>query len=71
MLYRWWIIIGTFLTVFTAASGLRHLMFNCDTRAFFNEENPRLQALEAREDTYNRHGRNLHDSRKSPHANHP
>ncbi len=52
--YRWWSIVTTLLVVFGAASGMRFLTFNNDTRVFFSEENPQLQALEALENTYNR-----------------
>jgi len=51
---RWWIIVATVLIVMTTASGTRFLTFNNDTRVFFSEKNPQLQALEALEDTYNR-----------------
>jgi len=37
-----------------AGSGMRYLTFNNDLRAFFSEENPQLQALEALENTYNK-----------------
>ena len=33
---------------------MRYLTFNNDLRAFFSEENPQLQALEALENTYNK-----------------
>ncbi len=49
---RWWLIIATVLTVSTAASGLRFLSFDNDTRAFFSQDNPQLQALEELEATY-------------------
>jgi hypothetical protein len=50
--HRWWIIIATILTVFGTASGMRLLTFNNDTRVFFSEQNPQLQALEDLENTY-------------------
>jgi predicted RND superfamily exporter protein len=37
-----------------AASGLRFLTINNDTRVMFSEENPQLKALEALENTYNK-----------------
>jgi predicted RND superfamily exporter protein len=51
---RWWIIIVTALIVGIATSGIRFLTFNNDTRVFFSEENPQLQALDALENTYSR-----------------
>jgi predicted RND superfamily exporter protein len=38
----------------TAAHGTRFLVLNNDSRIFFSEENPQLQALEALENTYNK-----------------
>jgi len=52
--YRWWIIVVTIVLVMAAASGMRFLTFNNDTRIFFSEDNPQLQSLEALENTYNR-----------------
>jgi predicted RND superfamily exporter protein len=52
--FRWLIIIATLLIVFMAASGLRFLTINNDTRVMFSEENPQLKALEALENTYNK-----------------
>jgi predicted RND superfamily exporter protein len=52
---RWWIIIATILIVLTAASGMRSLTFNNDTRVFFSEENPQLKALEKLENTYTKY----------------
>ncbi len=49
---RWRIIVGTILAVFAAASGMRFLTINNDTRVFLGAENPQLQALEALENTY-------------------
>ncbi len=51
---RWWLLLATLLLVSGAASGLRFLSFNNDTRAFFSEKNPQLQALEELEDTYDK-----------------
>ena len=51
---RWWIIFATGFTVFAAASGVQFLTINSDTRVFFSEQNPQLQALEALENTYNK-----------------
>ena len=50
--YRWWIIITTILIVVSAASGAQFLTINNDTRVFFSEKNPQLQALETLENTY-------------------
>jgi predicted RND superfamily exporter protein len=52
--YRWWIIAATMIIALTAAYGTRFLALNNDTRIFFSQENPQLQALEALENTYNR-----------------
>jgi predicted RND superfamily exporter protein len=52
---RWWIIIATILIVVCATSGMRFLTFNNDTRVFFSEKNPQLQALETIENTYNKY----------------
>ncbi len=52
--WRWWIIVITFFTGAVATSGVRFLTFNNDTRVFFSEKNPQLQALEALENTYNK-----------------
>jgi len=49
---RWWVIAATLLVALAAGSGMQHLSFNMDTRVFFGEENPQLQALEALENTY-------------------
>jgi predicted RND superfamily exporter protein len=51
---RWWLLVATLLLVSGAASGLRFLSFNNDTRAFFSEENPQLQALEDLEEAYDK-----------------
>jgi predicted RND superfamily exporter protein len=51
---RWLIILFTILAAVTAASGVRLLSFSNDTRVFFSEENPQLQALESLENTYNK-----------------
>ncbi len=50
--YRWWILILTILFVGFAASGLGRLTFSSDSRVFFSEENPQLNALEALENTF-------------------
>jgi predicted RND superfamily exporter protein len=52
--YRWLLIAATLFVLAAAAGGMRHLGFNNDLRAFFSEENPQLQALEALENTYNK-----------------
>ena len=52
--HRWWIIIATILVVFVASSGMRFLTVNNDTRVFFSEDNPQLQALEALENTFSK-----------------
>jgi predicted RND superfamily exporter protein len=51
---RWWIIMATVLGVLAAASGVRFLTISNDTRVFFSEKNPQLQALEALENTYSK-----------------
>jgi predicted RND superfamily exporter protein len=50
--HRWWIILATVIIVAASASGTRLLTINNDTRVFFSEKNPQLQALEALENTY-------------------
>jgi predicted RND superfamily exporter protein len=52
--YRWLLIAATLFFMSISAGGLAHLSFNNDLRAFFSEENPQLQALEALENTYNK-----------------
>ena len=49
---RWWVIVSTLLLVLGIASGVRYLTFNNDSRVFFSEKNPQLQALQALENTY-------------------
>jgi predicted RND superfamily exporter protein len=49
---RWWIIGLSFVIALSAGSGLQYLAFNRDTRVFFSDDNPQLQALEALENTY-------------------
>jgi predicted RND superfamily exporter protein len=51
---RWWLLLSMALIASAAASGLRFLTFDNDTRAFFSQENPQLQALEELEDTYDK-----------------
>ncbi|UCF17782.1 MAG: MMPL family transporter, partial [Phycisphaerales bacterium] len=52
--YRWWIITATIIAVLIASSGMRFLTINNDTRVFFSEDNPQLQALQALEETYSK-----------------
>jgi len=52
--HRWWIVIATILVVFVASSGVRFLTVNNDTRVFFSEKNPQLEALEALENTFSK-----------------
>ncbi|MGB6290326.1 MAG: MMPL family transporter [Desulfobulbales bacterium] len=52
--YRWWLMSACLVITAVSGSGLRHLTFENDLRAFFSEENPQLQALEALENTYNK-----------------
>jgi predicted RND superfamily exporter protein len=52
--HRWLLIIVCLFMTAVTGSGMRHLTFNNDLRAFFSEENPQLQALEALENTYNK-----------------
>ncbi len=51
---RWWVIMAAIMVLAAAASGAQFLTINNDTRVFFSEENPQLQALEALENTYNK-----------------
>ena len=50
--YRWIIIFASIIIVFFSASGVRHLSFSNDSRVFFSEKNPQLQALETLENTF-------------------
>ncbi|MCF8055171.1 MAG: MMPL family transporter [Desulfocapsa sp.] len=50
--YRWLLIPGLLFLAIFAASGMRFLAFSNDSRMFFSEENPQLQALESLERTY-------------------
>ncbi len=50
--YRWWIIVLTLVIVAISSAGLSRLTFNSDTRVFFSEKNPQLQALQKLENTY-------------------
>ena len=52
--YRWLIVALATVIVVVAGSGARLLTFNNDTRVFFSEQNPQLQALEELENTYTR-----------------
>ena len=52
--YRWFLIAACLIISAASGSGMLKLTFNNDLRAFFSEENPQLQALEALENTYNR-----------------
>lgn len=52
--FRWGIICFTILFVCIAAYGIRFITFNNDTRVFFSDKNPQLQALETLENTYNK-----------------
>jgi uncharacterized protein len=52
--WRWCIIISAVLIVSACGLGMRELEVNNDTRVFFSEDNPQLQALEALENTYNK-----------------
>ena len=50
--HRWLVVILAFALVTLAASGARFLGFSNDYRMFFSEENPKLQAFEAMQNTY-------------------
>lgn len=52
--HRWLVVAVTLLIVLAAGSGTKYITFINDTRIFFSDENPQLQALEALENTYNR-----------------
>ncbi len=52
--YRWWILISAILAVAVAASGIPRLTFTNDSRIYFSEENPQLQALEALENIFSK-----------------
>ena len=49
---RWYIILGTLIITFMAASGAQHLGFNNDYRVFFSPDNPQLKALDNLQATY-------------------
>ena len=51
---KWWILIIAIIIVLITASGTQFLTFNNDTRVFFSDNNPQLQALEELENTYNK-----------------
>ncbi|HIG78564.1 MAG TPA: RND family transporter, partial [Cycloclasticus sp.] len=46
------VILLSIILIGAAASGLRHLSFNNDYRAFFGEDNPELIAFNEVENTY-------------------
>jgi len=50
--YRWLFVLGLLGTALLSANGIRFLTFSNNSRMFFSEENPQLQALEALERTY-------------------
>jgi predicted RND superfamily exporter protein len=52
--WRWCIVLVTAVWVFWSGYGIRFFEFNSDTRVFFSEDNPQLQALEQLENTYNK-----------------
>lgn len=52
--HRWWIIIATIFLVGVSASGVKHLKINQNSRIFFSEENPQLQAMDALDNTYSK-----------------
>ena len=52
--HRWLLIAACLILAAASGSGLLHLTFNNDLRAFFSKENPQLRALEALENTYNK-----------------
>ncbi len=45
---RWWIICVTILFVFSVAYGMRFISFNKNTRVFFSDKNPQLQAFDGK-----------------------
>lgn len=50
--YRWLFVLGLLGTALLSANGIRFLTFSNNSRMFFSDENPQLQALEALERTY-------------------
>jgi uncharacterized protein len=52
--YRWSFIVGLFAVALISASGMRFLTFSNNSRMYFSEDNPQLQALETLEKTYTR-----------------
>ncbi len=52
--HRWWIICVSLPIIAVAATGVRYLRINNDTRVFFGEQNPDYLALKALEHTYSK-----------------
>lgn len=52
--YRWFFILGLLAAALLSAGGIHFLTFSNDSRMFFSEENPQLQALETLEKTYSK-----------------
>nr|VFJ64289.1 MAG: hypothetical protein BECKDK2373B_GA0170837_113510 [Candidatus Kentron sp. DK] len=50
--YRWWFLVLMPLIVLVLASGIKHLKFTPNYRAFFSQDNPQLQAFDNLEKTY-------------------
>ncbi len=50
--WRWLVIICSVLAIVGLTAGLGHLGYNADSRVFFSEDNPQLQALNHFENTY-------------------
>jgi predicted RND superfamily exporter protein len=51
---KWWILFIAIIIGLITTAGTQFLSFNNDTRVFFSEKNPQLQALEELENTYNK-----------------
>jgi uncharacterized protein len=49
---KWWVLIFTLVIAGIAMSGFGELMFNADSKVFFSEDNPQLQAYEKIEQVY-------------------
>jgi predicted RND superfamily exporter protein len=52
--HRWWIIVATLVVVLATSSGIRFLTVSNNTRVYFSQDNPQLQALEALENTFSK-----------------
>lgn len=52
---RWWLLVASLVVACLSAAGIMHVEFVNDSRMYFSEENPQLQALEMLENTYTKY----------------